>query len=210
LNLKVDTTVNLDSQAEVLAPYVGFLKAGLDVSAVKDSRTTNKETRLIQVEFTHQDPQMAAKIVNSIADVYVLQNLERKVESNATAGDFLQKRVAELQSQIRFDEERLINYAKSNQILSLDSSQNTVVQRLADLNGKLSQAEGERINAETAYRAALQNPMRNVIAESKDPRTAGLETQLTGLRQRLEQLKAEFTEEWPEVNCRDRKRATNE
>ncbi len=199
MDLKLDTTIALDSQAETLAPYVRSLKAGLDVSPVKDSRTATKDTRLIEVEYTHLDPQMAAKIVNSIADIYLLQNLERKVESNATASDFLQKRVAELQSQIRFDEERLINYAKSNQILSLDTNQNTVVQRLADLNGKLSQAEGERINAETAYRAALQNPMRETIAESKDSRTTGLESQLTGLRQRLELLKAEFTEEWPEV-----------
>ncbi len=199
LDLKVDTTADLDKQAETLAPYVGFLRAGLDVSPVKDSRTTNKETRLIEVEFTHQDAQTAAKVVNSIADVYVLQNLERKVESNASAGDFLQKRVAELQSQIRFDEERLINYAKSNQILSLDSTQNTVVQRLSDLNSKLSEAEGARINAETTYRTALENPLRESIAQNKDGRTTGLETQLASLRQRLAQLKTVYQDEWPEV-----------
>lgn len=201
---KLDLTASipsgdLDDQAEALAPYVHMLRGGLSVYPVRDSRTANKETRLIEVEFTHNDPQIAAKVVNSLADIYVLQNLERKVESNASAGDFLQKRVAELQSQIRIDEERLINYAKSNQILSLDSSQNTVVQRLSDLHTKLSQAEGERINAETAYRAALQNPMRAAIAETKDPRTTGLETQLSALRQTLAQLKTEFTDEWPEV-----------
>ena len=199
LDLTVDTTADLDSQAEVLAPYVSMLKAGLTVTPVKDSRTATKETRLIEVEFTHYDPQVATKVVNSIADVYVLQNLERKVESNANAGDFLQKRVAELQAQIRIDEERLINYAKSNQIISLDPGQNTVVQRLSDLHTKLSQAEGERINAETAYRAVLQNPMRETIAEGKDGRTSALESQLSALRQTLLQLKTEFTDEWPEV-----------
>lgn len=199
LDLKIDTTVNLDAQAEVLAPYVGFLKRGLEVAPVKDNRTASKETRLIEVEYTHQDPQMATKIVNAIADVYVDQNFERKVESNANQADFLAKRVAELQSDIRINEERLINYAKSNQIISLDSAQNTVVQRLADLNGKLSAAEGERINAETLYRAALQNPMRDAIAENKDSRTSGLEGQLSALRQRLVTLKTEYTDEWPEV-----------
>lgn len=199
LNLKVDSTADLDSQAEVLAPYVAYIKNNLDVSPVKDSRTANKETRLIKVEYTHYDPQLASKVVNTVADTYVLQNLELKVQSNASASDFLQKRVAELQSQIRSGEERLINYAKSNQILSLDANQNTVVQRLADLNSKLSQAENDRITAESAYRAASQNPMSGATAESKDPRTSGLETQLTSLRQRLEQLKVEYTEEWPEV-----------
>jgi capsular exopolysaccharide synthesis family protein len=41
--------------------------------------------------------------------------------------------------------------------------------------------------------------MSSAGAESKDARTAGLEGQLTGLRQQLEQLKVEFTDEWPEV-----------
>ena len=199
LNLKVDATADLDSQAEILAPYVAYIKGNLDVTPVKDSRTVNKETRLIKVEYTHYDPLLATKVVNTVADTYVLQNLEQKVQSNASASDFLQKRVAELQSQIRSGEERLINYAKSNQILSLDANQNTVVQRLSDLNGKLSQAENDRITAEAAYRAALQNPMNNATAESKDPRTSGLEQQLTSLRQQLEQLKVEYTEEWPAV-----------
>lgn len=199
VNLKNDSTVDLDSQAEALAPYVSYLKRGLSVTPVKDNRTAVKETRLIRVEFTHFDPVVATNVVNALADAYVLQNLEQKVESNASASDFLQKRVAELQSQIRQGEERLMNYGRNNQILSLDSGQNTVVQRLADLNNKLSQAESERINAEAAYRAALQNPMNSASAESKDARTTSLESQLTSLRQQLEQLKVEYTEEWPEV-----------
>lgn len=199
LNLKVDSTQDLDSQAEVLAPYVSYIKSGLLVNPVKDNRTLNRETRLIKVEYTHPDPLLATKVVNAVADVYVLQNLEQKVENNASASDFLQKRVAELQTQIRTGEEHLINYAKENQILSLDSNQNTVVQRLSDLNNRLSQAENDRITAEAAYRAALQNPMNGAGAESKDARTAGLEQQLTSLRQQLEQLKVEYTDEWPEV-----------
>lgn len=199
LNLKVDSTTDLDSQAELLAPYVSYIKGGLLVNPVKDNRTMNRETRLIKVDYTHHDPLLATKIANAVADVYVLQNLEQKVETNASASDFLQKRVAELQSQIRSGEEHLINYAKSNQILSLDSTQNTVVQRLSDLNNRLSQAENDRITAEAAYRGALQNPMSGAGAESKDARTSGLEGQLTALRQQLENLKVEFTDEWPEV-----------
>ena len=199
LDLKIDTTENLDSQAEVLAPYVGYIKRNLDVDPVKDSRTANRETRLIEVSYTHHNPVLATKVANTLADTYVLQNLEQKVQSNASASDFLQKRVAELQSQIRAGEERLINYAKSNQIVSLDASQNTVVQRLADLNGKLSQAENDRIAAESAYRAAMQNPMRGTTDESRDSRTSGLQAQLTALRQQMEQLKVEYTDQWPEV-----------
>lgn len=199
LELTPEIASDLDNQAEQLAPYVRSLKKGLTIMPVKDTRTANKETRLIEIGFTHPDPVIATKIANAIADIYVLQNLERKVESNASASEFLQKRVAELQSQIRESEERLINYSRSNQIISLDASQNTVVQRLGDLNTKLAAAENDRISAEAAYRAAMQNPMSGSDAENKDPRTAGLQTQLTTLRQQLAQLKTEYTDEWPEV-----------
>ena len=199
LSLTKKDAPDSDLEAERLAPYVSSIKRNLDVSPVKDNRTATKETRLIEVEFTHNDPIVAAKIANAIADTYVLQNLEQKIQTNAAAGDFLQKRVAELQSLIRSGEERLLNYSKSNQIISLDAGQNTVVQRLTDLNGKLGQAENDRIAAEAAYRAAAQNPVADLTAQSKDSRTSGIETQLTALRQRLAQLKTEYTEEWGEV-----------
>jgi capsular exopolysaccharide synthesis family protein len=199
LELTPEALTDLDKEAEKLAPFVNKIKKGLSVTPVKDNRTANKETRLIEVGFTHGEPGIATKIANAIADTYVLQNLERKVETNATASEFLQKRVAELQSQIRESEERLINYSRDNQIISLDASQNTVVQRLGDLNNKLGTAENELIAAEAALRAARENPMSGAAAENSDPRTAGLQSQLTTLRQQLTQLKTEYTDDWPEV-----------
>jgi succinoglycan biosynthesis transport protein ExoP len=98
LNLKAAESTNLDQEIESLAPFVDRLKGGLAISPVLDSRTSMRETRLIDIEFTHQDPAVAAKIANAIGDAYVLQNLEQKIQSNASAGDFLQKRVAELQA----------------------------------------------------------------------------------------------------------------
>ena len=199
LSLKNDSSSDVDTEAERLAPYVNLLRRSLEVSPVKDTRTSTKETRLIDIQFTHRDPVVATKIANAIGDAYVLQNLEQKVESNASAGDFLQKRVAELQSQIRLSEERLINYAKSNQITSLDANQNTVVQRLSALNGQVGQAENERIAAQTAYQAAVQNQMWSTTAESKDSQVTSLEAKLNDLRLKLAQLKTEYQDEWYEV-----------
>ncbi|QQS42029.1 MAG: polysaccharide biosynthesis tyrosine autokinase [Acidobacteriota bacterium] len=188
-----------EDESTKLAPVVSAIKQNLSVNPVKDNRIASKETRLIQIDYKHFNPEVAAGVVNTIADTYVIQNLEQKVQTNASASKFLQKRVAELQSQIRAGEQNLLNYSRNNQILSLDASQNTVVQRLADLNTKLSAAELERINAEAALRAAQQNPLRTTTAETKDARTTALEGQLSTLNQELAQLKVEFTEEWPAV-----------
>ena len=199
LALRTDDSPDDESDTERLAPLVAKIKQNLVVSPVKDNRTANKETRLIQIEYTHGDPELVSKITNTIADLYVLQNLEQKVQSHASAGDFFQKRVAELQSAIRLDEERLINYSKTNQLVSLDPSQNTVVQRLTSVNQQLGEAVNDRIAAQTSYQAALQNQMRAATAEGQDAQASGLAVKLNDLRQRLAQLKTEYTDEWWEV-----------
>src|SRR5205085_11869785 len=154
---------------------------------------------LIDIKFTHADPQVAAKVVNAIADTFVLSNLEKKTETNASAGDFLQKRVAELQADIRNDEERLVNYAKEHQILSLDGSQNTVVERLAGLNQQLLQAENERKDAEAAYRAAQAPNAASALASKDATALADAEKKLSELKEKRSQLLVSNTEEWPEV-----------
>jgi polysaccharide biosynthesis transport protein len=175
-----------------LAPYVAMLQGSMTVKQIP-------ETRLIEVRFGHMDPQVAAKIVNAIADTFVFSNMERKTETSSTAGDFLQKRIAELQSEIRNGEERLLNYAKGHQILSLDANQNTVVDRLAGLNKQLMEAENERKLAESAYNASKTPGAAEAIADDKVNATADAESELSKLRQKRAQLLVEYTEKYPEV-----------
>jgi succinoglycan biosynthesis transport protein ExoP len=183
-------------EAKRLAPYVAALQKDLVAEPVKDTRVAVRETRLIDIRFSHPDPQIAAKVANAIANALVLSNLEKRAETSAFAGDFLQKRIAELQAKIRSDEERLLNYAKNNQILSLDPSQNTVVDRLSGLNKKLLEAENDRKAAEAAYRTALAPGAAEAMVDSQ---ASAARSSLAGLRVKRAQLLAETTEEWPEV-----------
>src|SRR5215813_4984195 len=187
------------NEAKRLAPYVNTILAGLKVEPVKETRGYYKETRLIDIRFTHIDPLVASKVVNAIAETYVFSNLEKRTEANSTTGDFLQKRIAELQQQIRTSEERLVNYAKNNQIISLDPTQNTVVERLAGLNQQLLQAENERKTAEAAYNAAKTPDAANALVDEAAKQNSDLEAKLIELRQKRAQLLVDATEEAPEV-----------
>lgn len=188
------------AQAKRLSPYVGALQGGLKVDPVRENRATyDKETRLIDITYQHGDPDVAAKIANAVAEAFVRSNLEKKNATNTSTSEFLSKRVAELQVQIRADEEKLVSYAKNNQILSLDASQNTVVERLAGLNKQLLEAENDRKMAEAEYNAAKLPGAARALAEasSKDINTS--EQTLADLRQKRAQLMVDATEEAPEV-----------
>jgi capsular exopolysaccharide synthesis family protein len=187
-------------EAKQLAPFVGALQTGLKVDPVKETRAGgNKETRLIDIRYTHSDPQVAAKIVNAVATVFVRSNYEKKNETNTTTGDFLAKRVADLQSQIRDGEERLVNYLRGKQILSLDENQNTVVERLAGLNRQLLDAEKDRTDAQAAFEASQRPGASEAKAEDAAKLIAEYEGKLAELKSKRDQLLVENTEEWFEV-----------
>lgn len=187
------------TEAKRLEPYVNLILGGLKVEPVKETRGYYKETRLIDIKFTHIDPLVASKVVNAIAETYVFSNLEKRTEANSTTGDFLQKRIAELQQQIRTAEERLVNYAKNNQIISLDPNQNTVVERLAGLNRQLLEAENDRKTAEAAYNAAKSPAAATALAEDGGKQNTEIEAKLIELRQKRALLLVDATEEAPEV-----------
>src|SRR5262249_25078380 len=131
-------------------------------------------------------------------DTFVLSNLEKKTETNASAAEFLAKRIAEIQQDIRQGEEKLINYAKSNQIISLTPGQNTVVERLSTLNSQLLEAENQRKTAQAALGAA-QAP--GAAEASTADTTKSIEAQITTLKQKRAELLVDNTEEWPEVKA---------
>jgi polysaccharide biosynthesis transport protein len=188
------------NEAKRLEPHVSAILGGLKVEPVKETRAAYyRETRLIDIKYSHTDPQVAAKVVNAIAETYAFSNLEKRTETNSTTGAFLQKRIAELQQQIRTAEERLVNYAKNNQIISLDPNQNTVVERLSGLNQQLLEAENERKSAEAAYNAANAPGAANALADADLKQANDIEAKLIDLRQKRALLLVEATEEAPEV-----------
>lgn len=207
------------AEAERFSDYVETLQESLRVEPVKETRLTVRETRLIDISYRHTDPHLAAKIVNTISQTFVDQNLDKRTETSGNTGVYLQKRIAELQGTIRSKEEELINYAKNHQILSLDASQNTVVERLEGLNKQLLVAENERKLAEAAYRASLQPGAAAALAEgggsdkdvpSATRVTTETEIKLAELKQKRAELLVENTEKWPAVKEVDRQIAALE
>src|SRR5258705_2088884 len=187
------------AEAKRLAPYVAAILGGLKVDPLKQPREWTKETRLNAMRNPDPDPEVAARVVNAIAKTYVFNNLEKKGETNTSTAEFLEKRIAELQQKVRTDEEKLVNYAKNNQIISLEPNQNTVAERLAGLNKQLLEAENERIEAESKYNAARTGGAVNALADLDAKQVNETESKMADLRQKRAQLMVDATEEAPEV-----------
>lgn len=186
-------------EAERLAPYVGMVAGGLQIERVVDntSKSFSKETRLVNIRYSSTNPELAAKIVNAVADTYILHNLEQKTESTKSTKTFLDQRIADLQGKIRQGEEQLINYVKNNPSLAVSEAQNTVVEKLVGLNKQLMEADNQLKIAEAAYKAATPEALEAQAEQSKD--IADNKAKIVVLGQKRKELLVRYTEEHQEV-----------
>ena len=146
------------AEAVRLAPYVQLIKVNLETEPIRESRTTVKDTRLIAIMFRHTNPDLAAFIVNSIAETFTMMNQEKRTGTSRKTNDFLQERIASLQADIQSDEEKLVNATQNAGILKTEGDQTIVSDRLSGLNKDLLTAQNDRKNAEANYMIVANAP----------------------------------------------------
>jgi capsular exopolysaccharide synthesis family protein len=159
-SLSENSLLSSDEVAEAvrLSPFVDVIKRNLNVEPVRESRATVKDTRLIQITFKNTDPELAAYVVNGIAETFVNMNQERRSGTSRKTSDFLGKRIADLQSEIKSDETKLVELKKKEGILPTTGEGTIDLDRLSGLNKDLLEAENQRKNAEAQYFAVRDNP----------------------------------------------------
>ncbi len=206
------------AEAIRLAPFIDVIRKNLTDEPVRESRQTVKETRLINVSFRHSNSDLAANVVNGIASVFSKQNQERRSGTSKKTSDFLDDRIADLQTQIKSDEVKLVELKRTSGIIDLDERSTIVLQRLEGLNKQLLDSENLRKNAEAQYNAVRNSPDQlNSLAEAEvirytterenDIRTIRNRTMevVTQLRAEKEKLLVEYRDSAPEVQEIDKK-----
>ncbi len=141
-----------------LAPFVTMIHQNLFVEPVRDARATFKDTRLIEVTYRHTNPDLAAFVANGIGESFTTYNQERRSGTSRKTSDFLQQRIADLQTQIRTDEVNLVELKKDKGILKTDGESTLVMAQLSTLNRQLLEAENDRKLAEAEFNAASRSP----------------------------------------------------
>lgn len=181
-------------QLAELEPYEDAIIAGEIIEAVDG-------TNLVKIKFIHSDPLLAQNIANTLAEVFVNNNLERSTLGSTKAGDLLAKEIANLQTRIKHDQEAQFNYAKNHNLpLTADAGGNLEAARLATLSGQLLQAENERKNFQAQFEAAKREADPFSIPDvNASARVEKLRDRISALNEKREALLMVYTTEWPEV-----------
>ncbi|MGB8065777.1 MAG: polysaccharide biosynthesis tyrosine autokinase [Candidatus Sulfotelmatobacter sp.] len=112
-------------------------------------------TPLVEIRFASPNPQYSARFVNGLVQAYIEQNFNVRYRSSQQVSAFLARELADLKVKVEESQANLAAFQKKVGILGTDNKQNIVMEKLDDINRELTLAQGDRMQKEAVYRAAL-------------------------------------------------------
>ena len=117
-----------------------------------------RNSRLVELRVLNPDPELAARMANTMAKAFIATNIERKLHSSIYAREFLEEQIRQTKAKLEVSERVINDYAKKNEILNLGEKGSAATQTFVDFSAALAKAEQDRIQAETLYNQVRLNP----------------------------------------------------
>ena len=119
-----------------------------------------QKSRVIGVEFSASNPQLAADVANAVADAFVKLQQDAKRQSAVAATEWLQQEIERLRGRVADAEQAVADYQTTHGLFDVDgtgqdtgssggtSPSNLSTQQLGDINAELARARAARAEAE--------------------------------------------------------------
>jgi capsular exopolysaccharide synthesis family protein len=157
-------------------------------------------SRLVDVFFVSADPQFAARAVNVLAEEYVNQNLEFRLQNTDKTLQWLTDEVAKQQNVVQTSERMLAEYRENQNALSLEDRQNIIVSRLNQVNDAAAKARTDRIQKETVYNQVVAAKDRETLSTiASNPFVQQLKARIVDLERERSRLSERYGEKYPDV-----------
>jgi len=160
-------------------------------------------SRLVEVNFDAYDPELAARVVTTLADNYIEQNLENRWEATQKASEWLSQQLLELKAKLEKSEDNLQKYARENGLLFLETekgnTENIVNERLRQLQEELTKAQAARYEKESLYRLVQAGDYGSLPGVFENRLMQDLTVKLAELKREYAQLATTFNPDYPRV-----------
>jgi polysaccharide biosynthesis transport protein len=163
-------------------------------------------TQILNITITWDDPVRAGELANAVADAYVVDQLDARLEAAKRASAWLSDRIAELRQQLGASEDAVTKFRREH---GLTRSGPTVAlndQQLADLNGKLiaARTDAAEKKARVDFIAELAAGKKTLESlpdslQSTAGMMAALRAKLAEASQREADLLARYNRTYPAV-----------
>jgi succinoglycan biosynthesis transport protein ExoP len=107
-----------------------------------------ERSRVIQIEFTSEDPDLAAKVANEVVATYLELQAGAKAKSTNDATRWLEGEIQRLRPKVAEAEAKVESYRSGNELFVASNNNTLIQQQLTDLNAQLTAARGLKSEAE--------------------------------------------------------------
>jgi polysaccharide biosynthesis transport protein len=178
-----DSSVAVDANAR-LAQLAARVQGGLSVSPIA-------ETQLVELSYQSSSPELAARIANAYADVFIEWGIENRTNTVGQASSFLAAQIQTLNQEIE-DRQRQLNAFTSKSGSTLDPAGEALIKRRQTLEGQYNAIVSQRIAKEAAY--------RELQSSGSGGNSAGpLKAELIQLESEYRAKLEVYRPEWPEM-----------
>ncbi len=173
-----------------VAALANKLLGGLAVSEVKG-------TELATLTYVSAHPELAARVVNGVADAYIEWGIQNRRESVGKTSVFLAEQIDSLKRDLDVKEQELQEYSLRSDVVDLDSGSSAALQRLERLNDSLIAATAERLEKEARYRQLVSPSHDSSLDRSADGLIGRLTQQQLEKEREYETKLQVYKPDWP-------------
>ncbi|WP_019623638.1 polysaccharide biosynthesis tyrosine autokinase [Thioalkalivibrio thiocyanoxidans] len=110
-----------------------------------------RESGVFSLTLTDPDPQQAQRVLNTISQIYLTQNVQRKAAEAEKSLEFLEEKVPDVQEQLQTAEDALNEYRTERDSVDLSQETRAVLDRLVNLERQLNELEFEEAEISRRY-----------------------------------------------------------
>lgn len=183
----------------------------LTLRALENARdvTLPRNSRLATVSFTSAQPELAARMANTMAAEFIQANLQRRFDSSAYARDFISGQLAEARAKLERSERDLNAYARQAGLIRDRDAKSGMGQNgaggsvttasLLQLNTAANQAEAARIVAQQRWDLIARSDPLNAPDVLSNPAISSLLAERARVQSELQKQRANHLEDYPAV-----------
>lgn len=155
------------------------MQGDVDVAAVP-------KTDLVRISCNTLSPKLSADIVNKLINEYIARSLQSSYDATQRVSEFLSSQLRDLKQQVETSQEQLIDLGRRLDVSAFDPTHNQITARLDDLTRAASQAQIDRIIAESRYRVLAGMDPDSLDGSIGSSRGGVIASQLPALRLQLQ------------------------
>ena len=106
------------------------------------------KSRVIVIDFLSQNPELAARVANAIADAYLVRQQAAKQEQARSAGQWLSGEIESMRKKVADAEAKVEAFRAKSNLLVGPNNTTLSAQQLGDLNAQLAAARAQKADAE--------------------------------------------------------------